>query len=35
VANVSEGVKAGDRVGLNVPNEVTEGTHIRPVLAAR
>ena len=35
VANVSEGVAAGDRVALNVPNEVTEGTHIRPVLASR
>ncbi len=34
VANVSEGIKAGERVGLNVPNEVTEGTHIRAVVAA-
>jgi RND family efflux transporter MFP subunit len=35
VANVAEGVSAGDRVALNVPNEVTEGTRIRPVLASR
>ena len=35
VVNVTEGVKEGDRVALNVPSEVTEGTHIRPVLAAR
>jgi RND family efflux transporter MFP subunit len=35
VANVAEGVSAGDRVALNVPNEVTDGTRIRPVLASR
>jgi RND family efflux transporter MFP subunit len=29
--NVAEGVKPGEKVALNVPNEVTEGTHIRPV----
>jgi membrane fusion protein (multidrug efflux system) len=35
VVNVAEGVAIGDRVALNVPNEVTEGTRIRPVLALR
>jgi RND family efflux transporter MFP subunit len=35
VANVAEGVAPGDRVALNVPNEVTDGTHVRPVLASR
>jgi RND family efflux transporter MFP subunit len=35
VANVSDGLKAGDRVALNVPNEVTDGIHIRPVVASR
>jgi membrane fusion protein (multidrug efflux system) len=29
--NVAEGVATGDRVAVNVPNEVTEGTHIRAV----
>ena len=29
--NVAEGVRPGEKVALNVPNEVTEGTHIRPV----
>jgi RND family efflux transporter MFP subunit len=29
--NVAAGVSPGERVALNVPNEVIEGTHIRPV----
>ena len=29
--DVAEGVRPGEQVALNVPNEVTEGTHIRPV----
>ena len=31
VANVAEGVRAGERVGLNVSNEVTDGAKVRPV----
>ena len=33
VANIGEGAKAGDKVGLNVPNEVTEGAKVRTVAA--
>jgi len=29
--SVAEGVKPGERVAVNVPNDVTEGTHIRAV----
>jgi hypothetical protein len=31
MVDVAEGVSPGDKVALNVPNEVTEGSHIRPV----
>jgi membrane fusion protein, multidrug efflux system len=36
-ANVSivDGVKTGDKVAVNVPDEVTDGTHIQPVLASK
>jgi len=30
MVDVAEGVRAGEKVAVNVPNEVTEGTHIRP-----
>jgi RND family efflux transporter MFP subunit len=33
--NVAEGVAPGDRLALNVPDELTDGAHIRPVLASR
>ena len=29
--SVAEGVKPGERVAVNVPNDVTEGSHIRAV----
>ena len=35
VVNIADGLKPGDKVGLNVPNEVTEGAKIRPVTAPR
>jgi RND family efflux transporter MFP subunit len=35
VINLSEGVKPGDQVALNVPNEVTDGAKVRPVPAGR
>lgn len=35
VTNLSEGVKAGDVVALNVPNEVTEGSRIRAAMVSR
>ncbi len=31
--NVAEGVKPGEKVALNVPNEVTDGTKVRPSAA--
>ncbi len=31
--NIVDGVKTGDKVAVNVPDEVTDGTHIQPVLA--
>lgn len=34
-SNVSEGVKAGDVVALNVPDEVTDGSRIRPAMTSR
>lgn len=33
VINVTEGVKPGEKVALNVPNEVTDGTKVRPSAA--
>jgi membrane fusion protein, multidrug efflux system len=33
--NVAEGVASGDRLAIHVPDELTEGAHIRPVLASR
>ena len=32
---VSEGVKPGDKVAINVPDEVTDGSRIQPVAASR
>ncbi len=32
---VSEGVKPGDKVAINVPDEVTDGSRIQPVTASR
>ena len=32
VINVAEGLKPGDKVAINVPNEVTDGSVIRPAL---
>ncbi len=29
VTNIAEGVKAGEKVALNIPNEVTDGTKVR------
>jgi RND family efflux transporter MFP subunit len=29
-ADIAEGLKPGERVGLNVPNDVTEGARVRP-----
>jgi len=31
VASVADGAKVGDRVALNLPDEVTDGGRIRPV----
>lgn len=33
--NVVDGVKTGDKVAVNVPDEVSDGTHIQPVLASK
>ena len=30
VINIAEGVKPGEKVALNVPNEVSDGTKVRP-----
>jgi membrane fusion protein, multidrug efflux system len=35
VTNISEGLKAGDVVALNVPNEVTDGARVRPAPVGR
>jgi RND family efflux transporter MFP subunit len=35
VMNIAEGVKPGEKVLINIPNEVTDGSKIRPVLASR
>ena len=32
---IADGVKAGDRVAINVPDEVTDGSRIQPVAASR
>ena len=32
---VSDGVKPGDKVAINVPDEVTDGSRIQPVTASR
>ncbi len=33
VINIADGVKPGEKVALNVPNEVTDGTKVRPSAA--
>ena len=33
--NIVDGVKTGDKVAVNVPDEVSDGTHIQPVLASK
>ena len=35
VMNVAEGVKVGEKVLINIPNEVTDGSKVRPILAQR
>ena len=30
VINIADGVKPGEKVALNVPNEVSDGTKVRP-----
>jgi len=35
VISLADGIAAGDRVAIHLPNEVTDGTRIRPVNAAR
>jgi RND family efflux transporter MFP subunit len=35
VMNIAEGVKPGEKVLINIPNEVTDGSKVRPVLASR
>jgi RND family efflux transporter MFP subunit len=32
IITVADGVKAGDKIAINVPDEVIEGSHIQPVL---
>jgi hypothetical protein len=34
-ASLAEGAKTGDRVALNLPDEVTDGGRIQPVMPAR
>ncbi len=34
-ASVSDGVKVGDRVAINLPDEVADGARVQPVLASR
>ncbi len=35
MVSVAEGIAPGDRLAIHVPDEITDGAHIRPVLASR
>ena len=35
VVSVADGIVAGERLAIHVPDEITDGAHIRPVLASR
>ena len=35
MVDIAEGVAVGERVAINVPNDVVEGARIRPVVASR
>jgi hypothetical protein len=34
VVSLTEGLKPGERIAINVPDEVTNGSRIQPVVAA-
>jgi multidrug efflux pump subunit AcrA (membrane-fusion protein) len=35
IVSLSDGLKAGERVVINLPNEVTNGSRVQPVTVAR
>jgi multidrug efflux pump subunit AcrA (membrane-fusion protein) len=34
VVSLTEGLKPGERIAINVPDEVTNGSRIQPIVAA-